>query len=130
MIDEFYRFFTQNDVLPNSVFRYQKDFLVNHADASGNGFTGIIEFDFTSLQVDLAFVCWLHTVQDLHQGGFSRSIFTHNGMDLSFSEVQAYIIQRHEVGRKNFVDAFHFDDIIHRHLPFPVSGCRIIPASH
>jgi hypothetical protein len=96
-----------------------------HAYSSRNCLPGIIELDFFAIKNDLPSIRWLHAIQNLHQGGFTRPVLSHDGVDLSFPECQADIIQRHQVGRKDLENAIHFDDIAQRYLPFSRLGCRI-----
>ena len=70
----------------------EHEMLIDHADAQrSRGFRGR---DQNPLPVpeDLPLRREFRTVEDLHQGGFSRSVFTRNGMDLPCMQAEIYLV--------------------------------------
>ena len=51
--------------------------------------------DFTIVDdIPLISTIRINTAQNVHQGGFSRSVFSHQSMDLAFLHLQVYVVKR------------------------------------
>ena len=70
-----------------------------------------------SVKEDLtAGIFGIDTHQNLHQGGFTGAVFSHESMDFTRFDLQLYMIKRNNT-RESFADIFHFKHIFHAGSP-------------
>jgi len=69
---------------------------VNDDDAQGFAVVDALEAALLPLVTDvtLVFAMGVHPAEHLHQGGFARAVFSHDGMDLARMDRQVDIGQR------------------------------------
>ena len=96
----------QPDVVHDIAFQGLVQFLVNHGYAVFQGFLGVFEADLLAIQEDRPVVLAVDTKQTLHQGGFPRTVFPHQGVDGAFFHIQTDTIQCLDT-RKLFCDVLH-----------------------
>ena len=84
------------------------DLLIYCADAVGLGFLGRTDGDgvIDSLNKNLPLVLGVYAGQHLDEGGLSRPVFTHQGMDLALSQGKVHVLQGFDAG-KGFADVAH-----------------------
>ena len=61
---------------------------MHHADAQFHGFLGVVDIDRLTVHFDGAFkaarvVDYRHTEQNIHQRGFTGTVFPHEGVDFT-----------------------------------------------
>ena len=92
---------------------------MHHSDSETDRVSGTFRLDLVSLEDDIALSGVLVTEQDLHQGTFSGTVLTHQGMDLTFPDGKAYILIGHDAVGVDLCDMFHFQDLFaHTDPPF------------
>ena len=102
-------FTTQPDILLNGTIRHIGEFLMDHRDTGiKRGFRALKTGGF-ALKGDFAFIRVIHPEQAFHQRRFPRAVFTHQGMDCTWSYLQADMIQSND-SREALADIFHFQD--------------------
>ena len=73
--------------------------------------------------IDLSFIRFIHSEQHTHQGGFSCTIFSQKGKDLSLFDLDRHIVIGYDPG-KTFGDVFHLNNIFrHVHPHFCTFSC-------
>ena len=73
----FPRFKSQDDILKNSQLFYQHEFLMDHSDTGLNGCFWRNALVLFSSDGHSSRIKGIHSVQKLHHGGFSRTIFSY-----------------------------------------------------
>ena len=92
---------------------------MHHSDSETDRVSGTFWLDLVSLEDDIALSGVLVTEQDLHQGTFSGTVLTHQGMDLTFPDRKADIPVGHDTVGVDLCDMFHFQDLFaHTDPPF------------
>ena len=86
------RFPAQNDVLGHGEAGNQHEMLVDHAHTQGDGMLGVVLGDGFSLDDHLAPGGGEDSVENVHQGGFSRAVFAHQGKDLALADGKIHIL--------------------------------------
>ena len=87
--------------------------LMDHRNAHIHGFLRIGHMIGLSVEEDLsAGIFRINPHQDLHQGGLSGTVFSHQCMDFTGFHLQLHMVQRHNT-RKGFADILHFQHIFH-----------------
>ena len=87
--------------------------LMDHRNAHIHSFLGIGHMIGLSVEEDLsAGIFRINSHQDLHQGGLSGTVFSHQCMDFTGLHLQLHMVQCHNT-RKGFADILHFQHIFH-----------------
>ena len=81
--------------------------LVNHTNSLGNRIGGAGDCGFFLSDKNLAFGGLVKAIQNIHQGGFSGSVFAKQGVDFTFFEGQIDIVVGEYAGEL-FGDPFEF----------------------
>ena len=110
-------FRAQNHVFCYRERRDKHKMLMNHADAVLQRNQGIGYLHFLPVNENFAFFRHLLSEEHLHQGGFPRSVFSHEAMDFSFLNTKSDILIGHETVGVNFGNVLHGKD-------FRRSRCR------
>ena len=71
---------TQPDVVHNRALQCLVQLLVNHGYPVVQGFLTAFEIDFLAFQVNMTLILVVNAEEALHQGGFSCTVFTHEGV--------------------------------------------------
>ena len=78
--------------------------LEHHADAQLAGFLWVADVDRLTIKEDLALIRFDRAVNDFHQGGFARAVFSQHGMGLPGHHGQRHVLVGHHA-RVAFGDA-------------------------
>ena len=108
-------------ILRHSQVRTQRDFLVHRTDSGILRVLRGTDMRVFSVHRDAAAVLFINTGQHLDQGGFSRAVFPHQGMDLALSQGKIHIVQR-PGARKRFADSAHRQHYVVLHLGWLLPG--------
>ena len=84
----------QGDVLGDAHIGKQIEFLIDDAHPQGQCITRIADLHLLALDLDLSLIRLVVPGQDLDQGGFSRPILPHQGVDLAPTTGEIDILQR------------------------------------
>ena len=95
---------TEHDVLPHHKFAYEKDFLVDHADAVVHGLTGRAVAHRPAPHHERSRVGLDLTAQDLHERALAGTVLPHERVDRAAPHGCAHPIQRDDVGRVHLGD--------------------------
>ena len=91
--------------------------LVDHADPKRHRFFGRGKVKLFSLIEDHAVIHPVHSVQAIHQGGFSGSVFSDQGVDFAFFNAEAdVVVGEHRPESFGYIPEFQFI-FLHRCLP-------------
>ena len=102
------RLIPEDDVFSDCKRSDQHEMLMDHTDPQFNGLVRAVDLNLFPVDKDLAGSRPVETVENVHQGGFSRTVFTEDRVDLPFMNLQLDTVVRSEI-------AEHFDDILHFH---------------
>ena len=104
------------DILVDGHVQDGVQLLVDHGDPRVHGLLGVCRMIGLPVKEDLAAgVLGVNAHQDLHQGGFSGAVFSHQRMDLSRLYLQLHMIKC-RYAWKGFADISHFQHIFHAFL--------------
>ena len=96
----------------------QIQLLKDDADAVGGRHQRIGDIDFFAIDEDLTLIFFIVAVQNLHQRGFSRAVFSDQSADLTFGNGESHIVQSFDAG-KRFADmAYLKKSCVHRNVSF------------
>ncbi|MPM51890.1 hypothetical protein SDC9_98641 [bioreactor metagenome] len=84
----------QQDVLQRRHRRNQHKVLMHHADAQGDGLAGSGDLHRLALPDDLPLLRMVQPIENVHQGGFSRAVFSQQSMDLPRRNGEIDVIHR------------------------------------
>ena len=82
------RFQAKKNILGDRKIGGQVQFLVNNCDTFRLRFRGIREFDSLSVELNRSCIRLVNPSDDLHQGAFSSTIFTHHRVDAPGPELR------------------------------------------
>ena len=68
--------------------------LMHHADAGADGRFRVRNASLLAVDVYLAFIGFIETVDDAHQGRFSGAVFTHYAVDGAFFDLKIDVLIR------------------------------------
>ena len=89
----------QHDVLRHGKGGHQHKVLMHHADAAGNGAAGAEMRNFLPLDKDLAAGGRIQAVENVHQGGLSRTVFAHKRKNLALADVKRHVMICQHAGK-------------------------------
>ena len=96
--------------------------LLHHADPLLDRIVGITEALLLPPDIDLPTGRCLQAVQDLHQCGLTRTVFTHNGQDFALLQRHIHIIVSYDIS-VDLRDVLHGNKRVHRHLQSLKGSC-------
>ena len=105
------------DVFRNGPLRYGLQLLVHHGDALLQRVKRIGDMHRLALVNHLARVHLIYAEQALHQGGFARAVFPHQGVYRAGPQPERNVVQRLHA-REFFADSLHFQQIFRHVSPF------------
>ena len=100
-------FETQSHGLRHGKDRDQHEVLVHHPDPRCHRIGGVLEVHYFPVDADFAFFGLVQAVEDIHQGGFTRTVFPQQGVDLPRFHHQVNVVIRHQ-GAETLGDAPQF----------------------
>ncbi len=111
-------FISNEKILGNGQKRHQREFLVDNNDPEMFTVGNTSKASQLSVIVNLTVIAALrvNARKNLHQGGFSGTIFTNKRVDLTFGNFEINVIQRFDPG-KSLGDIAHFQQCLHRPIP-------------
>lgn len=98
----------ENHVLQDREVVGEHEVLVHHADATGDGVGGAGEDGLFAVDGDGALVRLLHAVEDLHQGRFTGTVLTAQGVHGALADGDVDVAVGYDTG-ESFGDAAQFD---------------------
>ena len=96
----------QPHVVHNIALEGLVQLLVHHGNAIFQGFLGVLEIDFLTVEEDLACVLLIDAEQAFHQCRLTRAVFTHQGVNRTGPDREIDTIQRLDTGEL-FYNSFH-----------------------
>ena len=109
-------FNTQYDVLQHGKIMHQFEVLMNHSNAQIIGIIWILDLHFHSIFFDDPLLRLIESKKNAHQRGFSSTVLSQQGMDLTLFQLQGDLVVGDDPG-KFLGDLKHFDDVVHMHTP-------------
>ena len=97
---------SQHNVLGGGEHIHQLEVLMNHTDAIAEGISGRADHRFLSIDEDLPLVREIDAGEHIHQGCLAAAVFSQQGEDLSFVNVQPDPVIGKD-GAKAFGDVAH-----------------------
>ena len=91
--------------------------LMHHGDAQVKRHQRILDLNLLPLVKDFALVHPVDAEQALHQRGFARAVFAHQGVNAARPELEIHVIQRFDAGER-LHDALHFQTVLRHALSF------------
>ena len=88
----------QDDVLQHRELVGQHEVLVDHPDASVDGFRGGGELHLGAVDQHLTLIGRLHPVEDLHESRLAGPVLAHYGVDLALSDTEVDMVVGHNAG--------------------------------
>ena len=104
-----------DNILCHSKRRDQHEMLMHHADALGNGIFRIKFVHLFSPDQDLTIGRFVDAVENIHQCGFSRSVFSYQSKNLSLPDLEGNVIVGKDAGELH-ADMAKFYCYIHSSL--------------
>src|SRR5690349_8064252 len=99
---------TENDIFQRREIFHEHEMLVHHADAGGDGVLRRTDFDATTIDPDFTGVRAMKTIDDVHQRGFARAVFSDQSVNAASRHREKYrSIRVHRA--KALVDAAQFE---------------------
>ncbi len=92
------------DVFRHGKVRVAGHMLIDSGDAVALGVQRRLEFYLLPIHEDAALIGLVHARDYLNKGGFSRAVFTHDGVDLAGQQLKAHPVER-LYARENLGDA-------------------------
>ena len=92
-------------VFRNRQIRDILEFLIYHGNSTGFRFRRAVEHLSFPVHIDLAGSRLIHAIDNFHQRGLSRAIFSYQRMDDALANIQRYIFQRRHA-REGFHNIF------------------------
>ena len=83
----------QEDILSDGPRRNRLEFLMHHGNAHFQCFHGVMDGNFFAVKEDFAFVHLIDAEHALHECGFSRAVFSHEGVNRAGAEAELRMIQ-------------------------------------
>ena len=92
--------------------------LMHHADVEGCGVIGIVDLNNLAVFLDDARFRLIKAEQNAHQRGFSRAVFSQQGVDFAPAKLERDVVIGHNAG-EFFPDVEHFNNVIGLHYEAP-----------
>jgi hypothetical protein len=105
------RFPTDEDILSHREMGHEVQFLVDDADAGSLGLLSIVENNRFPLVIQGALIGTINPAENLHQRGFPRTVFPHEGMNFAPPQLKVYPIKRQNPGEP-FGDIFYSQKLL------------------
>ena len=107
-----FRLPVQQDILSGRKAGNEGEFLVDHADASGQRLKRRLEFHLLSVQKDIAAVSagiadYIHSEKDFHQGGLAGAVFADQAEHFTFPQGKVDVRQ-YLIAEEILLDVLHF----------------------
>ena len=111
----------EDDVIKDGEALNQLKVLVHHADAKRIRIVGVVYLDLNAVLLDDAVLGLIQAEKHAHKRGFTCAVFTEQGVDLAFFQLQGNVVVCDYTG-KNLSDVQHFycKLLIQVYLPPPV----------
>ena len=74
--------------------RDQAEFLIDHADSTGERLSNVLPLAVLAHEVNRAFVMGVNTCDDFDDRAFARAVFPYQAVDFSTIDFQVDVIQR------------------------------------
>ena len=112
-------FGTEHQVLETGEFGNDAVVLADHADVMGDGVGLVFGEEGLTVEFEGAFLGMECAVEDAHEGGFSGSVFTDEGVDSLAFDLEIDLVEGGD-GAEFLGNARHFDGEAHVFLASPV----------
>src|SRR5690625_3369758 len=109
------RFPAQENIFCHCEVRVQNKLLVDDANTQFLCMARTCNFNALSFNFDFTFILFIGPAHDLHQCGFSGTIFTQKYMHFPSLQIKVHILQCH-YARELLTDMFHFQYHFRNHL--------------
>jgi hypothetical protein len=105
---------TDKQILRDRQIGAKRYFLIDRADSDVLRLQWKPKVDSPSLYGNPTGVLFVNAGYDLYQCGLARSVFAHEGMDLTLSEREVHVMQSPDPW-KGFADTLHFEHLLRPH---------------
>ena len=106
----FHRIASEEDILTDGPCRNRLKLLVHHSDTLTQRVHRVLDHSRLSINVDLSFIHLVNAEHAFHQCGLSGTVFTHQSVDFSGTQLQLNMIQRFDT-RERFAYITHLKEI-------------------